>query len=317
MTVQCGSAEPVSSVHQLKVALEGTKPPVWRRLVVPSDVTLGSLHEVIQAASGWDDMHLHAFEDRLGGRYAPPGDLDIPVLDEEEAVLAEVLPGVRDRMDYTYDFGDDWLHRITVEAVRPAQDGEGEYAVCAGGRRAMPDAEDLGGVWGLAGLMERYTDGERPSATVVRDAGQEWVEYDGLRDEVLAGLYEENFDPAAFEPAELTTGLAEVPLRRGRGVGRGRSGGRRGRGVAGGRSIRSRRGCTGASAVMCIRCPAARGCHGGRRARRGAVAVRRAGRRASAAAGGAAAGCGRVGSRGARGARLHGGRAARSLVRWR
>ncbi|WP_435211470.1 IS1096 element passenger TnpR family protein [Streptomyces sp. bgisy034] len=230
MTVQRGSAEPVPSVHQLKVGLEGTRPPVWRRLVVPSDVTLGSLHDVIQVAFGWDDMHLHAFEDRLGGRYAPPGDLDLPVFDEEEAVLGEVLPGVGDRMEYAYDFGDDWLHRITVEAVRPARDGEGEYAVCAGGRRAMPDAEDIGGVWGLADLLERYADGERPSGTVVRDGGQEWVEYDGLRDEVLAGLHEHGFDPAAFDPAELTTALAQVPLRRAAGTRKKRRKGRGGRG---------------------------------------------------------------------------------------
>ncbi|WMX45930.1 plasmid pRiA4b ORF-3 family protein [Streptomyces roseicoloratus] len=214
MTVQRSSAERTPSVHQLKVGLEGMKPPVWRRLVVPSDVTLGSLHDVIQGAFGWEDMHLHAFEDRSGGRYAAPEDLDMPVFDEEEATLADVLPRTGDRMDYTYDFGDDWLHRITVEAVRPAQEGEGTYAVCAGGRRAMPAAEDLGGVWGLAELLDRYADGERPKPAVVRDGGKEWVEYDGLHDEVLAGLYEEGFDPASFEPAALTGELAQVPLRR-------------------------------------------------------------------------------------------------------
>jgi hypothetical protein len=215
MTDQRSPAEHTPSVHQMKVGLAGMKPPVWRRLVVPSDVTLGSLHDVIQVAFGWDDMHLHAFEDRLGGRYAPPGDLDIPVLDEEEVVLADVLPRTGDRVDYTYDFGDDWLHRITVEAVRPADEGEGKHAVCTGGRRAMPAAEDLGGVWGLAELLDRYAGGVRPTATVVRHGGEEWVEYDGLHDEVLAGLYEEGFDPAAFDPVAVTGELAQVPLRRG------------------------------------------------------------------------------------------------------
>ncbi|MFE7295104.1 plasmid pRiA4b ORF-3 family protein [Streptomyces sp. NPDC057579] len=198
MTAQRSSAERQLSVHQLKVGLEGVKPPVWRRLVVPSHITLGSLHDVIQEAFGWQDMHLHAFEDRAGGRYAPPEDLDIPVFDEEEAVLADVLPGSDDRVDYRYDFGDDWLHRITVEGVRRADEGEGEHAVCTGGRRSMPPAEDLGGAWGLAELLERYADGERPSPTVVRHGGEEWVEYDGPHDEVLAGLYDEGFDPAAF-----------------------------------------------------------------------------------------------------------------------
>ncbi|MGX4694973.1 plasmid pRiA4b ORF-3 family protein [Streptomyces sp. JNUCC 63] len=230
MTAQRSSGERTAFVHQLKVALVGMRPPVWRRLVVPSDITLGSLHDVIQVAFGWEDMHLHAFEDRSGGRYAPPEDLDIPVFDEEEAALADVLPGTGDRMDYTYDFGDDWLHRITVEAVRSPAEGEGKHAVCAGGRRAMPDAEDLGGVWELAGLLERYADGERPSPAAVRHGGEEWVEYDdGLHDEVLAGLYEEGFDPAAFDPAELTGELAQVPLRRAVGTKRKRHGGPGGR----------------------------------------------------------------------------------------
>ncbi|MFD0515990.1 plasmid pRiA4b ORF-3 family protein [Streptomyces aureus] len=229
MTAQRSPGERTASVHQLKVALVGMKPPVWRRLVVPSDITLGSLHDVIQVTFGWEGMHLHAFEDRSGGRYAPPEDLDAPVFDEEKAALADVLPRTGDRMDYTYDFGDDWLHRITVEAVRPAGPGESESALCTGGRRAMPAAEDLGGVWGLAGLLERYADGERSNPMLVRHGGEEWVEYDGLHDEVLAGLYEEGFDPAAFDPAELAGELAQVPLRRAVGTGRKKCGGPGGR----------------------------------------------------------------------------------------
>ncbi|MCX4461300.1 plasmid pRiA4b ORF-3 family protein [Streptomyces sp. NBC_01728] len=113
------------------------------------------------------------------------------------------------------------LSRIAVEEVRPAQEGEGKRAVCTGGRRAMPAAEDLGGVWGLAELLQRYEDGERPRPVVVQDGGEDWVEYDGLRDEVLAGLYEEGFDPAAFDPAEVTRALAGVRLRRVPGTRRG------------------------------------------------------------------------------------------------
>ncbi|MDU9002046.1 plasmid pRiA4b ORF-3 family protein [Streptomyces mirabilis] len=224
MTVQHSSARRAPSVHLLKVQLEGMKPSVWRRLVVPSDIALGSLHAVIQVAFGWDDAHLHVFEDRSGGRYAPPGDFGVPAFDEDEAALADVLPRAGDRMDYTYDFGDDWLHRIAVEEVRPAQEGEGKRAVCTGGRRAMPAAEDLGGVWGLAELLQRYEDGERPRPVVVRDGGEEWVEYDGVHDEVLAGLYEEGFDPAAFDPAEVTQALGGVRLRRVAGTRRGRRG---------------------------------------------------------------------------------------------
>ncbi|GAA1226249.1 hypothetical protein GCM10009646_12840 [Streptomyces aureus] len=84
-------------------------------------------------------------------------------------------------------------------------------------------------MWGLAGLLERYADGERSNPMLVRHGGEEWVEYDGLHDEVLAGLYEEGFDPAAFDPAELAGELAQVPLRRAVGTGRKKCGGPGGR----------------------------------------------------------------------------------------
>jgi len=42
----------------LKVTLYGTKPPVWRRLLIPGEMTLGDLHQAIQAAMGWSGGHL-------------------------------------------------------------------------------------------------------------------------------------------------------------------------------------------------------------------------------------------------------------------
>jgi hypothetical protein len=53
-----------ASVHQLKVTLLGLEPPIWRRVAVPSDFTLGDLHHVIQFAMGWEHSHLHDF--RIG-----------------------------------------------------------------------------------------------------------------------------------------------------------------------------------------------------------------------------------------------------------
>ncbi|MFD7713853.1 plasmid pRiA4b ORF-3 family protein [Streptomyces sp. NPDC059786] len=228
------SAAQVPCVHRLKVRLEGTKPPVWRRLVVPSDITLGSLHDVIQSVFGWRDAHLHVFVDRSGVQYAPPVDIGVPAFDEEETALADVLPRVGDRLDYTYDFGDDWLHRITVEEVRPAGPGERDVPLCTGGRRAMPPAEDLGGSWGLAELLDRYEAEERPRATVVRRAGGERREYDGPYDEVLARLHEEGFDPAEFDPAEAGRALAGIRLRRTAGTGRAKHDGPSGRPVPSG-----------------------------------------------------------------------------------
>jgi len=48
-------------IYQLKVTLLGTMPPIWRRLLVPASLTLAQLHDVLQAAMGWQDCHMHEF----------------------------------------------------------------------------------------------------------------------------------------------------------------------------------------------------------------------------------------------------------------
>ena len=50
------------TAYQLKIALRGSKPPIWRRILVPGDITLDVLHNVIQIAMGWTNSHLHSFE---------------------------------------------------------------------------------------------------------------------------------------------------------------------------------------------------------------------------------------------------------------
>ncbi|GEM_PF-5927476 len=48
-------------MYQLKIELAGAEPPIWRRLLVRSDMNLGLLHAVIQVAMGWTNSHLHDF----------------------------------------------------------------------------------------------------------------------------------------------------------------------------------------------------------------------------------------------------------------
>jgi hypothetical protein len=41
------------TVYQLKVVLRDVKPAVWRRVLVPGDATIRTLHETVQVAMGW------------------------------------------------------------------------------------------------------------------------------------------------------------------------------------------------------------------------------------------------------------------------
>ena len=77
----------MATVHQLKVTIMGIKPPVWRRVVVPSRSTLAELHDVVQAAFGWWGYHLHDFN--IGGvRYGSDDGEDWdPPKDERRARL--------------------------------------------------------------------------------------------------------------------------------------------------------------------------------------------------------------------------------------
>lgn len=147
-----------ASVFQLKVTLLGTKPPVWRRILVDGSSTLDRLHEVIQAAFGWWNCHLHEFEiaQRRYGVPDPDFDFGPPTIDERTATLA-ALASEGTSFHYTYDFGDDWCHKITVEKITPAGPGP-TVPDCIGGRRACPP-EDCGGPWGYRALLESFTGG--------------------------------------------------------------------------------------------------------------------------------------------------------------
>lgn len=48
--------------YQIKISIIGSEPLVWRRVIIPADVTFRRLHDVIQFSMGWKDYHLYEFE---------------------------------------------------------------------------------------------------------------------------------------------------------------------------------------------------------------------------------------------------------------
>ena len=135
-----------TTVHRVKVSLYGAKPPVWRRLEIPSAMPLNLVHAVLQVAFGWHGYHLHAFETVCGQFGSPDQDYDwAERQDEATATLAQVAGAERAKAVYSYDFRDDWRHDIVVEKIIPAEPGVA-YPRCTGGRRDGPP-EGCGGIW--------------------------------------------------------------------------------------------------------------------------------------------------------------------------
>ena len=152
-------AKPTKSIgliYQLKITLRASRPPIWRRVLVPGDFGLHKLHQVVQIAMGWTNSHLHLFIVD-GTEYGEPhADDRTEVEDERRFALRQVAPREKARFVYEYDFGDDWLHAIVVEAVSPPEPGV-KYPLCAKGKRACPP-EDVGGMWGYGTFLEAIRD---------------------------------------------------------------------------------------------------------------------------------------------------------------
>jgi len=169
-------------IYRIKVTLLGASPPIWRRLLVPADLTLAQLHDALQAAMGWEDDHLHEF--RIGQqRFGVPDPDDrlmgIPDVSSERAVrLSTVLGRIGAKAVYTYDFGDGWEHAIVLEKRLPA-DPNLTYPLCTAGQRACPP-EDCGGIGGFYDLLEAISDPNH-------DRHEEMLDWVG-----------DDFDPAAF-----------------------------------------------------------------------------------------------------------------------
>lgn len=168
--------------YQLKIALQGAKPPIWRRVLVPGDFTLVQLHKVIQLSMGWTDSHLHQFLiDR--DSYGLPED-DSTAKNEAKFTLQALEGKIRNGFGYVYDFGDGWLHQITLEKVIAPGQGQ-THPVLISGRRACPP-EDAGGLPGYLRLLEILADPDN-------DEYQEYKDWLG-----------EDFAPERFGKEEIS-----------------------------------------------------------------------------------------------------------------
>lgn len=176
-------------LYQVKITLKGSKPPIWRRLLISSETTLAQFHDIIQTAMGWQDSHLHLFNIH-NERYSIPYDedhlLELDARDSRRVKLSKLITAEGEKVTYQYDFGDGWEHDILIEKILPPLDrimppnAKQTFPVCLKGKRACPP-EDVGGIWGYATFLEAIQNPEHSDHSMYLG----WIGRD--------------FDPEAFD----------------------------------------------------------------------------------------------------------------------
>lgn len=182
-------------IATLRIDLKDSDPPIWRLVEVPTSVTLKVLHDIVQAAMGWFDYHL--WEMRIGGQtYGIPTDDDwgsAPCKDGTRIRLRDVLAPGTTTIAYSYDFGDDWQHALTLSDVRQG-DAAIAYPRFIGGERNCPP-EDCGGISGFYEMLEIRSDPTLEQYAEIND----WLE---------------GYDPEELDVLPIEAALGRIAARR-------------------------------------------------------------------------------------------------------
>jgi hypothetical protein len=105
------------TLYTIKIALRGVSPMVWQCLHLSGITSLAQFHHIIQLAMEWDDDNLHHFRiyaknygiyRRSGANFA---------VNPYEIFLDDFQFELGDRFVYSYNYFDNHVHDIRVEAV--------------------------------------------------------------------------------------------------------------------------------------------------------------------------------------------------------
>ncbi|MGI6292887.1 MAG: plasmid pRiA4b ORF-3 family protein [Bacteroidales bacterium] len=135
-------------VYQILIVLDQITPKIWRRVFVHEDTLLFDFHIIIQIVMGWENCHLHQFI--KDGKYyseKPENDNfwdDSHNVDYTGMTIGDLLKKKGDTIIYEYDFGDSWIHTLTLEAIHNSANTSTQVPLCIAGERPCPD-EDSGG----------------------------------------------------------------------------------------------------------------------------------------------------------------------------
>lgn len=193
--------------YQIKIELIDSQPLIWRRVIIPADVTFKRLHDTIQLAMDWWDYHLYEFEfpeEKLritnddevyeeNKFYLKMYKKNKPTKEEDPyGIIARIIGStVRQpqtlkidkyieeykTFEYVYDFGDNWRHKIELEKI--IEDYKFGYPVVLEGEGTCPP-EDVGGLGGYAEFLEVWNNPEHEDYESIRTWGesQHYREFD-------------------------------------------------------------------------------------------------------------------------------------------
>lgn len=151
----------------LRIELMDVPPLVWRRVVVPNHWRFTTLHHYLQWVIRWWDSHAHEFQ--VGHHIVAPdwwiaeaelAEEAAKYLDERGFSIAAAVTelGVRGKIEYRYDMGDGWRHRLKIETPPPGYAEQGlPLPACVAGENACPP-EDVGGPHGYQQFLETIGD---------------------------------------------------------------------------------------------------------------------------------------------------------------
>ena len=163
---------------QLKITIKNSKPPIWRRVIVPTGITFSQLSMILNKVMGWSGYHLFEFEFYYQDLHivedADEFDIGYGPWDYMEASTTYIREYLEenDWFTYVYDLGDDWQHRVTIEKI--IEDYEYEYPQVIKYKGDSP-IEDCGGIYGYYNCLQIISDKTHPEY----EERLEWMESQG------------------------------------------------------------------------------------------------------------------------------------------
>ncbi|WML33156.1 plasmid pRiA4b ORF-3 family protein [Clostridium sp. OS1-26] len=187
--------------YKIKISLKDTELLIWRRIIVPAEITFKRLHDIIQISMGWRDNYLYDFniiEEKLRVTGDEKTIVEYEFYSKKKltkkndpygyvAKMLEITPKLSSdikidkylsnykNIEYVYDFGDYWKHNIILEEV--LEDYENNYPVCIEGEGACPP-EDIGGIFAYEQFLESVNDKSHPEHQKLKEwADKQHYEY--------------------------------------------------------------------------------------------------------------------------------------------